>query len=171
MSKVAKKSEAKAPPKVLKGKQAQKQKAAKPRAGDRAKQVAKAIVKPRQAQLKKIRTSVHFHRPKTLALARKPKYQRCSVVSSRPKLDKYRIVRHPLTTEKAMKKIEENNTLTFIVDVQANKSQIKQAVKALYEVDCQRVNTLIRPDGKKKAFVRLTGDSDALDVANRIGII
>jgi len=28
-----------------------------------------------------------------------------------------------------------------------------------------------RPDGQKKAYVRLTGDYDALEVANRIGII
>jgi len=34
-----------------------------------------------------------------------------------------------------------------------------------------QVNTLVRPDGLKKAYVRLTQDFDALDVANRIGII
>lgn len=28
-----------------------------------------------------------------------------------------------------------------------------------------------RPDGKKKAYVRLARDYDALDVANKIGII
>ena len=28
-----------------------------------------------------------------------------------------------------------------------------------------------RPDGAKKAYVRLTQDYDALDVANKIGII
>lgn len=28
-----------------------------------------------------------------------------------------------------------------------------------------------RPDGSKKAYVRLTADYDALDVANKIGII
>ena len=28
-----------------------------------------------------------------------------------------------------------------------------------------------RPDGNKKAYVRLTADYDALDIANKIGII
>ena len=70
-----------------------------------------------------------------------------------------------------MKKIEDNNTLVFIVDVLANKRQIKEAVKQMYEISCSKVNTLIRPDGLKKAYVRLTQDYDALDVANRIGII
>ncbi|KAF4011598.1 hypothetical protein G4228_002973 [Cervus hanglu yarkandensis] len=64
-----------------------------------------------------------------------------------------------------------NNTLVFIVDVKANKHQIKQAVKKLYDIDVAKVNTLIRPDGEKKAYVRLAPDYDALDVANKIGII
>lgn len=35
------------------------------------------------------------------------------------------------------------------------------------------IKTMIysRPDGKKKAYVRLARDYDALDVANKIGII
>uniref|UniRef100_A0A493TGH8 Ribosomal protein L23/L25 N-terminal domain-containing protein n=1 Tax=Anas platyrhynchos platyrhynchos TaxID=8840 RepID=A0A493TGH8_ANAPP len=67
-----------------------------------------------------------------------------------------------------MKKIEDNNTLVFIVDVKANKHQIKQAVKKLYDIDVAKVNTLIRPDGEKKAYVRLAPDYDALDVANKL---
>jgi large subunit ribosomal protein L23Ae len=35
----------------------------------------------------------------------------------------------------------------------------------------ERVNTLIRPDAVKKAFVKLSKKHDALDVANRIGVI
>uniref|UniRef100_A0A8C9P4J4 Ribosomal protein L23a n=1 Tax=Spermophilus dauricus TaxID=99837 RepID=A0A8C9P4J4_SPEDA len=71
-----------------------------------------------------------------------------------------------------MKKIEDN-TLVFIVDVKANKHQIKQAVKKkkLYDIDVAKVNTLIRPNGEKKAYVRLAPDYDAFDVANKIGII
>ncbi len=61
--------------------------------------------------------------------------------------------------------------LPLTICVQANKRQIKQAVKGMYEITCQKVNTLIRPDGSKKAFIRLTQDIDALEVANRVGII
>ena len=87
-----------------------------------------------------------------------------------------------------MKKIEEHNTLVFLVDIKANKRQIKDAVKKLWDVQAAKVNTLIRsvhwkvnsnkllslrhdtrPDGKKKAYVRLTSDHDALDVANKVG--
>ena len=34
-----------------------------------------------------------------------------------------------------MKKIEDNNTLVFIVDVRVNKPQIKASVKKLYDID------------------------------------
>jgi ribosomal protein L23 len=43
-----------------------------------------------------------------------------------------------------MKKIEENNTLVFIVDRLANKRQIKDALKKLYDIDTVKINTLIR---------------------------
>jgi hypothetical protein len=33
------------------------------------------------------------------------------------------------------------------------------------------LSCMYRPDGQKKAYVRLTQDFDALDVANKIGII
>lgn len=48
----------------------------------------------------------------------------------------------PLNTESAMKKIEEHNTLVFIVDVRSNKRQIKDAVKRLYDVQSLKVRTL-----------------------------
>ncbi|KAL2642527.1 hypothetical protein R1flu_010114 [Riccia fluitans] len=119
---------------------------------------------------RKVRTSVTFHRPKTLKRARAPKYPRLSA-PARNKLDHYEVLKYPLTTESAMKKIEDNNTLVFIVDVRADKKKIKEAVKKMYDIQTKKVNTLIRPDGQKKAYVRLTSDYDALDVANKIGII
>ncbi|XP_060041338.1 large ribosomal subunit protein uL23-like [Erinaceus europaeus] len=114
-----------------------------------------------------------FCQPKTLRLQRQPKYPRKSA-PRRNKLDHYAIIKFPLTAESAiaaMKKIEDNNTLVFIVDIKANKHQLKQAARKLYDIDAAKVNTLIRPDGEKKAYVPLAPDYDALDVANKIGII
>ncbi|XP_060711598.1 large ribosomal subunit protein uL23-like [Hemiscyllium ocellatum] len=139
---------------------------AKTEAKSKALKAKKAILKGVHShRQKKIRTTPTFRRPKTLRLRRQPKYPR------RSKLDHYAIVKFPLTTESTMKKTEDNNTLVFIVDIKANKHQIKQAVKKLYDIDVAKVNTLIRPDGEKKAYVRLAPDYDALDVANKIGII
>ncbi|KAL8717088.1 MAG: hypothetical protein Q9225_005638 [Loekoesia sp. 1 TL-2023] len=115
-------------------------------------------------KVRKVRLSTTFHRPKTLQLSRSPKYPRKSIPHE-PRLDAHKVIIHPLNTESAMKKIEENNTLVFICDVKANKRQIKDALKKLYDVECVKVNTLIRPDGSKKAYARLTPDVDALDIA------
>nr|AAX48856.1 L23a [Suberites domuncula] len=131
----------------------------------------KAVLKGKHTTIKKkVRTSVRFFRPKTQQKSRQPMYPRRSA-PRRARLDHYAIIKHPLTTESAMKKIEDNNTLVFVVNLRANKPQIKQAVKKLYDIDVSKVNTLIRPDGQKKAYVRLAPDYDALDVANKIGII
>lgn len=85
--------------------------------------------------------------------------------------DKYAIIKYPLSTESAIKTIEDNNTLVFIVDRRANKPMIKKACQDLYSIKVRGVNTLVRPDGLKKAYVVLSSDQDALDVANKIGIM
>ena len=119
---------------------------------------------------KKVHTTVHFRRPKTRLYEKNPKYPR-GTSNPLKVMDKFRIIRYPVTTESAMKKIEENNTLVFIVDLFANKNQIRNAVNKMYEIKVKRVNTLIRPDGLKKAMVKLDEKFDALDIANKIGIL
>eukprot|EP00823_Brevimastigomonas_motovehiculus_P000367 TRINITY_DN10457_c0_g1_i1.p2 TRINITY_DN10457_c0_g1~~TRINITY_DN10457_c0_g1_i1.p2 ORF type:complete len:186 (+),score=58.70 TRINITY_DN10457_c0_g1_i1:24-560(+) len=135
-----------------------------------AKKASKMVKKGEKKHLVQVRRNVHFHLPHTLRKRRVPKYERKSR-PSRPMLNKYSIIKSPLCTESAMKQIEDNNTLTFIVDIKANKKHIAEAISSLYEVDVVRVNTLIRPDGIKKAYARLSADVEALEVANRIGII
>ena len=60
-----------------------------------------------------------------------------------------------------MKKIEENNTLVFVCDVKSNKRQIKEALKKLYDVDCVKINTLVR-------YVRVLGVWDRQTEANAV---
>ena len=137
----------------------------------KAKQASKAVKKGTHEKRKsRVRTNVHFRLPHTLQHKRQPKYERKSR-PSRPRSDKYSIIKAPLCTESAMKQIEDNNTLTFLVDLRANKHKIAEAISSLYEVDVIRINTMIRPDGQKKAYARLSADVEALEVANRIGII
>ncbi|CDR96389.1 60S ribosomal protein L23, putative [Babesia bigemina] len=137
----------------------------------KAKIAANSVKKATTAKGYKIRRNTHFFRGRTLALPRTPKYRRNHRTALSKKLDKFSIIKYPLTTEKSMKMIEEINTLVFIVDSRANKKKIAKAVTDLYDVKCVRVNTLNRPDGLKKAYVKLSPDQDALDVANKIGII
>jgi large subunit ribosomal protein L23Ae len=117
--------------------------AAKAAPAAKAKTAAKSLAGESIKKSVKKRYTTAFHRPKTLRLARNPKYSRKSVPKVNP-LDQFSILKYPLTTESAMKKIEDNNTLVFIVDVRANKRQITDAVRKMYEIKTAKVNTLIR---------------------------
>jgi len=86
-------------------------------------------------------------------------------------VDPYKIIIRPLQTEKAIRLIEQNNTLTFIVDRRATKKQIKEAVEKLFNVKVEKVNTLITPRGEKKAYVKLAKEYSAAEVAARLGIL
>ena len=60
------------------------------------------------------------------------------------------IIKKPVITEKMTAISEKLNRYAFIVDVRANKLQIKQAVQELYGVQVAAVNTM-RYDGKLKS--------------------
>ncbi|MFP3402118.1 MAG: 50S ribosomal protein L23 [Acidilobus sp.] len=81
------------------------------------------------------------------------------------------IIIRPVMSEKAMKLIEENNTLVLIVTRSANKHEIKRAVEASFGVKVESVNTLITPTGEKKAYVTLSKEYKASDVAAKLGLI
>ncbi|MXR41390.1 50S ribosomal protein L23 [Halobaculum sp. WSA2] len=80
------------------------------------------------------------------------------------------IIHHPLVTEKAMDEMDFENKLQFIVDIDAAKPEIADAVAAQFDVGVESVRTQITPQGTKKATVELDEDSDAQEVASRIGV-
>ncbi|XP_032613976.1 large ribosomal subunit protein uL23-like [Hylobates moloch] len=150
---------------------AKKEAPAPPKAKAKALKAEKTVLKGVHSHKKqKIYVSPTFQWPKTLRLQRQPKYPR-KITPRRNELDHYAVIKFLLTTESATKKIEDNNMLVFMKDVEVNKHQIKQAVKKLYDIDVAKFDTLIWPDGEKKAYVQPAPDDDALDVANKIGII
>ncbi len=76
-----------------------------------------------------------------------------------------------VATEKALGLVEKENTLTFIVDRKATKHEIKWAVEELFDVKVEKVRTLITPKGLKKAYIKLTSEFKASEVATKLGII
>ena len=136
----------------------------------KAKKTAKELTKGSHKKAVKTRYTTKFYRPKTLVKNRSPKVLKRSVPSM-TKMDKFRVIKYPLNTESAMRKIENNNTLVFIVDILANKKQIKKALEDLHDIKAVKVNTLIRPDGTKKAYVRISKEKDVVEVANKIGMM
>jgi large subunit ribosomal protein L23 len=86
------------------------------------------------------------------------------------KLQLNEIIRYPVTTESAVRLIESENKLAFIVDLRANKDGIQRAVEKLYQVKVDNVGTLIIRN-QKKAFVKLKPEFKASDVAIKLGIL
>jgi large subunit ribosomal protein L23 len=78
---------------------------------------------------------------------------------------------YPLATEKAIKMIESENKIVFVVDKRATKRDIKRAVEELYKVKVESVNVLVSPDGKKKAFVKLSPESSAAELSMKLKIL
>ena len=55
------------------------------------------------------------------------------------------ILKKPIITEKMSKAGEKLGHYGFIVDIKANKIQIRQAIEKMYNVTVERVNTLTIP--------------------------
>lgn len=78
---------------------------------------------------------------------------------------------HPITTEKAVRLMESQNKLSFMVAKDASKSDVKKAVEEQFKVKVVKVTTLITPLGKKKAFIKLAPENPAIDVATKLGLL
>jgi len=78
------------------------------------------------------------------------------------------ILKEPVKTEKAIGKIEFENTITFKVDNTATKEQVKNEVEKVFKVKVYSVNTYVAPDGKKRAVVRLEKGHKAEDISSKL---
>ena len=81
------------------------------------------------------------------------------------------MIRFPLNTEKSIRVMESDNTLVFVVDSKDTKDSIKKAVQEQFNVKVLSVNTLITLTGKKKAVVRLSPETPAIDVMTKLGLM
>jgi ribosomal protein L23 len=76
----------------------------------------------------------------------------------------------PITTEKAVKLIELNNTLVMRIEKEMSKPRIKEEIEELFKVKVSHINTLIRKN-KKYAYITLDKKNPAIDVATTLGIM
>lgn len=99
-----------------------------------------------QKRTYRIRTKPRFYRPRTRLTAIAPKFVRNSnsVISASNTFDKFSVLIHPLSTEKAMRKMETENTLVYIVNPKSNKKQIAEAFTRIHGVAPRKINTLNR---------------------------
>jgi large subunit ribosomal protein L23 len=80
-------------------------------------------------------------------------------------------IKYPVNNEKAIRLMETENKLTFVVALTATKADIAQAIQALYNVKVAKVNTYIGVDGEKHAYVQFDKATPAIDVATALGLL
>ena len=76
-----------------------------------------------------------------------------------------------VSTEKAIRLMQNHNTITVYVNPRANKKQIKEAIEKLFGVKVKKVNTLNAPNNLKKAYVRLEEGYSAMEVYQKVGLL
>jgi large subunit ribosomal protein L23 len=81
------------------------------------------------------------------------------------------IIKHPLSTEKSIRLMESENKLVFIVDSKAKKPAIKKAIEETFNVKVVNVNTANDSKGRKKAYVRFSDETPAIDLATKLGLM
>ncbi len=76
----------------------------------------------------------------------------------------------PLSTEKAIKLIELQNTILFQVGKKDNKKDIAKEIEEIFKVKVEKVNILNR-GSQKIAYIKLNKKNPAIDIATKLGMI
>ena len=81
-----------------------------------------------------------------------------------------KVILKPYITEKTFAMVENESKICFVVERSASKSQIAEAINALYNQKAVNVNTARTIYGKK-AFVKFENTEKARDLATKIGML
>ena len=85
-------------------------------------------------------------------------------------MDPYKIIKYPLSTEKSIRLMESQNKLIFVVDIDADKRMIKDAVEDMFKVKVANVRTYVH-NGEKRAYVKFSNENPAIDIATQLGLM
>ncbi len=81
------------------------------------------------------------------------------------------VLKYPISTEKAIRMLESDNVISFIVDKNATRGKIKKEIEDRFKVKVADIRVLITQKGKKKAYIRLEKDYPAIDIATQLGLM
>jgi ribosomal protein L23 len=80
-------------------------------------------------------------------------------------------LKYPLATEKAVGVIEKKNTITYIVDFRASKTTIAKQFEERFGVKIESIRTANMPNNTKKAFIKISKEYNAGDVAMKLKLV
>jgi large subunit ribosomal protein L23Ae len=134
---------------------------------EHAAEAAQASPEGRKKRVKKVRKFTKPQVKKTPGQIA-PKYQRRAVEPVSLKRNEYTIIKGPVTSDKASRKLEDENTMVFWVDLRSTEDQIADAFKKLYHTDALKISTLVTSECGRKAYVRLPASIEAMNIANEM---
>lgn len=84
----------------------------------------------------------------------------------------WELIDYPVTTEKAVRIIEDENKLTFqLKKIGTKKEEIKKSFEGEFKVKVEKINALINRKGKKRIIIKLKKEFSAGDIGVKLGII
>ncbi len=116
---------------------------------------------PAKKEVKPAKTKAKAKKPAAKAVAQKV----------HPGYDPWKVIKHVHMAEKSMNMVERENKLAFIVSMDAEKNDVKKAVERAFQVKVDSVNIENTQKGEKKAYVRLSPEFRAIDIATKLGMI
>ena len=75
-----------------------------------------------------------------------------------------------ISTEKAIRKIELENVLTFETQKKETKISIKKEIEDIFNVKVDKIRVQVK-DNKKIAYVKLNKKNPAIDIATKMGLM
>ena len=81
------------------------------------------------------------------------------------------MIKRPSATEKSIRMMESENKLIFVVDLKATKKEIQKELETMFKVKIAKVTTHITPQGEKKAYVKFSRETPAIDIATQLGLM
>ena len=101
----------------------------------------------------------------------KPKTEHQKQKAGKDSYNPWNILRYIHMAEKSMNMVEKENKVTFIVNRKSDRGSVKRAVEAAFNVKVLSVNIENTQKGEKKAYVKLSPESRAIDIATKMGMI
>ncbi|ASI14238.1 50S ribosomal protein L23p [Candidatus Mancarchaeum acidiphilum] len=81
------------------------------------------------------------------------------------------ILMYPIGTEKAITEISKDNMITYVVDLDSTKYEIKKEFEKQFNVKVDKVRVINTPKNKKHAFIKLKKEFNASDVAMKLKLV
>ena len=86
------------------------------------------------------------------------------------KMDPHKIIKSPFSTEKSLRLMESQNKLIFVVDIDADKDVIKKSIEEMFKAKVKNVRTYVQY-GEKRAYVKFSNETPAIDIATQLGLM